>query len=79
MAGTEKQDLMANISNMEEKKLNKLQAIIEVTDYGPLKITGNIVIKDMKRGFEDFPKEVLLCMCGKSANKPYCDDSHDKK
>jgi hypothetical protein len=79
MAGTEKQDLRANISNMEEKKLYKSQAIIEVTDNGPLKITGNIVIKDMKRGFEDFPKEVLLCRCGKSANKPYCDDRHDKK
>ena len=79
MADTEKQDLKANNSNMEEKKLNKSQAIIEVTENGPLKITGNIVIKDMKRGFEDFPKEVLLCRCGKSMNKPYCDDRHDKK
>ena len=79
MAGTEKQVLTANISMMEEKKQNKPQAIIEVTDYGPLKITGNIVIKDMKRGIEDFPKEVLLCRCGKSENKPYCDDSHKKK
>jgi hypothetical protein len=79
MGGTEKQDLTAKICIMEEKKTNKPQAIVEVTDWGPLKITGNIIIKDMKRGFEDFPKEVLLCMCGKSANKPYCDDSHEKK
>jgi hypothetical protein len=79
MADTEKQDSTDNTSTMEDKKLNKSQAIIEVTDYGPLKISGNILIKDMKRGFEDYTKEVLLCLCGKSANKPYCDDSHNKK
>ena len=79
MAGTEKQALTGNNSKMEEKKLNKPQAIIEVTDYGPLKISGNILIKDMKRGFEDYSGEVLLCRCGKSENKPYCDDSHNKK
>ena len=78
-AGTEKQVLTGNYLKMEEKKLNKPQAIIEVTDYGPLKISGNMMIKDMKRGFEDYPKEVLLCRCGKSENKPYCDDSHNKK
>jgi CDGSH-type Zn-finger protein len=64
---------------MEEKKQSKSQAIIEVTEYGPLKISGNILIKDMKRGFEDFPREVWLCRCGKSENKPYCDESHNKK
>jgi hypothetical protein len=79
MDGTEKQVLTGNYLKMEEKILNKPQAIIEVTDYGPLKISGNIMIKDMKRGFEDYPKEVFLCRCGKSENKPYCDDSHNKK
>jgi len=70
---------MVNISTMEEKKQHKSQAIIEVIEYGPLKISGNILIKDMKRGTEDSPKEVWLCRCGKSDNKPYCDDSHKKK
>jgi CDGSH-type Zn-finger protein len=50
-----------------------------VVDSGPLKISGNFIIKDMKRGFEESVKEVLLCRCGKSDNKPYCDDSHNKK
>lgn len=78
-AGTEKQVLQGNTLKMEENKQYKAQAIIEVTDYGPLKITGNILIKDMKRGTEDFPGEVLLCRCGKSENKPYCDESHNKR
>jgi CDGSH iron-sulfur domain-containing protein 3 len=63
---------------MEEKKHNKPQAIIEVLESGPLKISGNILIIDMKRGKEDSTREVLLCRCGRSENKPFCDDSHKK-
>jgi CDGSH-type Zn-finger protein len=63
---------------MEEKKENKSQAIVEVLDSGPLKITGHFLIKDIKRDKEESPGEVLLCRCGKSGNKPYCDDSHLK-
>jgi CDGSH-type Zn-finger protein len=63
---------------MEEKKENKSQTIIEVIDFGPLKITGNILIKDLQRNKEDSSSEVRLCRCGKSGNKPYCDESHKK-
>jgi hypothetical protein len=69
---------MVNISGMEENQKNKLNAIIEVIDFGPLKITGNFLLKDFKRDKEDFPGEVFLCRCGKSGNKPYCDESHKK-
>jgi CDGSH-type Zn-finger protein len=63
---------------MEEKKENKQQAVIEVLDSGPLKISGNFKLKDMKRDTEISPGEVLLCLCGRSRKKPYCDDSHKK-
>jgi CDGSH-type Zn-finger protein len=63
---------------MEKDKENKNQTIVEVTDFGPLKITGNITLKDLKRDKEETLTEVLLCRCGKSANKPFCDDSHKK-
>jgi len=69
---------MINISEMEESKEHKSQAIIEVIDSGPLKITGNFMLKDLRRGTEDSPKEIWLCRCGKSANKPFCDESHKK-
>jgi CDGSH-type Zn-finger protein len=58
---------------MEE---NKSRAVIEVTESGPLKITGTFILKDMKTGTETRPTEIWLCRCGKSANKPYCDESH---
>jgi hypothetical protein len=78
MGNTEKSVLLVNISDMEENKDNKSQAIIEVIDLGPLKITGNFTVKDVMRDKEDSPGEVWLCRCGKSLNKPYCDESHKK-
>ncbi len=63
---------------MEENKENKSQATIEVIEYGPLKISGNFLLKDLKRDKEESPDEILLCRCGKSENKPYCDESHKK-
>jgi len=69
---------MDNISGMEQKKEISSQARVEIIDFGPIKITGNFVLKDMKRDKEESVKEVLLCRCGNSANKPFCDDSHKK-
>jgi CDGSH-type Zn-finger protein len=63
---------------MEQNEKSKIQTIVEVVDFGPLKITGNVTIKDLKRDKEETVSEVLLCICGKSENKPFCDDSHKK-
>ena len=40
---------------MEEKNENKSQAVIEVIEFGPLKITGNFQLKDIKRDKEESP------------------------
>jgi CDGSH-type Zn-finger protein len=63
---------------MEDKKEFKPQAIIEVTENGPIKITGRILLLDSKRDITDSPDEVYLCRCGRSGSKPYCDESHKK-
>jgi CDGSH iron-sulfur domain-containing protein 3 len=63
---------------MKENNEHKHQAIIEVIDFGPLKITGKFILKDTKRNKEESAEEILLCRCGRSANKPYCDCSHEK-
>jgi hypothetical protein len=78
MDSTERPVLLANIKDMEEKKETRSQAIIEVIEFGPLRISGNFLLKDLKRDSEDSPGDVLLCRCGKSGNKPFCDDSHKK-
>ena len=69
---------LVNVSDMEENKEIKPKAVIEVIDFGPLKITGNFILKDLQRNKEYTPGEVRLCRCGKSANKPYCDESCKK-
>jgi CDGSH-type Zn-finger protein len=61
----------------EDKNEKKANVRIEILDEGPvMKITGDFTLKDLKRDFEDSPAEVILCLCGKSKNKPYCDNSH---
>jgi CDGSH iron-sulfur domain-containing protein 3 len=64
---------------MEENKSAKSKTIIEVIDSGPLRLSGNFIIKDLKRDKETIMGEILLCRCGKSSNKPFCDDSHKNK
>jgi CDGSH-type Zn-finger protein len=63
---------------MTENENTKPKVIAEVVDFGPLKITGNIVLKDLQRNNESTPGEVSLCRCGRSADKPYCDNSCKK-
>jgi CDGSH iron-sulfur domain-containing protein 3 len=63
---------------MEENTNRKPQATVEVIEFGPLRISGNFILKDIKRDNEESPGEIWLCRCGKSNNKPYCDDSHKK-
>lgn len=63
---------------MEDNKDKKTQAKVELTDSGPLKITGNFILNDYKREKVEMLKEIRLCMCGKSLRMPYCDDSHEK-
>ena len=69
------------MDNNEAMALNdekKPQAIVEVIDFGPLKITGNFILKDIQRDKEVSSEEIWLCRCGKSDNKPYCDGSHKR-
>jgi CDGSH iron-sulfur domain-containing protein 3 len=63
---------------MEEKKEFRSKATVEVLDDGQIKITGNILLRDLKRDIMESPGEVLLCGCGRSKNMPYCDESHKK-
>ena len=47
---------------------------------GPLRITGNFVIKDPQGNSFDLSgrSTISLCRCGHSENKPFCDGTHNK-
>jgi CDGSH iron-sulfur domain-containing protein 3 len=52
--------------------------LIQVRSNGPYKITGPVRIVDSQgREFVLPPGEgIVLCRCGQSATKPFCDASH---
>lgn len=54
---------------------------IIVAPNGPLRISGNFVIKDPQGKDFDLSgrTSISLCRCGLSENKPFCDGSHGRK
>lgn len=54
--------------------------IIVCHSNGPLKISGNLVIKDAEgREFDLSGRTAIaLCRCGHAENKPFCDGSHNR-
>jgi len=71
-------DSTDNYSEMGNSENTNNQVKVEILDYGPVKITGNFIVKDLKRNTEVTLNEVYLCRCGKSSNKPFCDESHKR-
>jgi CDGSH-type Zn-finger protein len=63
---------------MEDAKEFKTKVKVEIEEWGPVKITGDFILKDLQRGNESSVREVLLCRCGKTSTQPYCDGSHKK-
>jgi CDGSH-type Zn-finger protein len=61
---------------MDNCKEKKSPVKIEILPEGPMKITGDFILKDLKRNIDQSSGEILLCLCGKTKNKPFCDDSH---
>ncbi len=51
---------------------------ITILKNGPVRIQGDIVVKDADGGEFDLAGRaaVSLCRCGHSENKPFCDGSH---
>ena len=64
------------MNNMETEEKKSTDIVVEVVDGVKLKISGHIALKDLKRDITVNLEEVSICLCGRSRNKPYCDDSH---
>jgi CDGSH-type Zn-finger protein/uncharacterized Fe-S cluster protein YjdI len=48
------------------------------TANGPLHLQGQVTIRNAAQQVIFEGTETWLCRCGKSANKPYCDGSHER-
>jgi CDGSH-type Zn-finger protein len=74
------------------EKNGKTQTQIEVTKDGPYLVSGGLPLSEQwivtnaegdsleYRAGKKFPAapQYALCRCGQSANKPFCDGSHEK-
>jgi CDGSH-type Zn-finger protein len=49
---------------------------IQVLDNGPLVVRGDINLVDAEGNAFPTKKQVSLCRCGLSQNKPFCDGTH---
>lgn len=61
-----------------EKKSVEDESIVEVTPNGPLLVYGNLKVRDAQGNETEKHKVTAFCRCGASANKPYCDGSHNE-
>jgi len=50
---------------------------VNVAYNGPLFVRGDLAITDAPANAPGLKYRAALCRCGKSANKPYCDNSHE--
>ena len=52
--------------------------VIKVRDNGPYKVTGAVELVDAEGNRFDVDAEgaIVLCRCGRSGSKPFCDASH---
>ena len=50
---------------------------ITPTRNGPLRVQGRVVVVTQRGELLAETEDVLLCRCGRSASKPYCDGSHE--
>ena len=54
---------------------------IKVRENGPYKVTGPITLIDADGNEYDLGEEgdsIVLCRCGASTTKPFCDKTHSK-
>jgi len=54
------------------------EVTIKVRDNGPYKVTGPVRLIDADGNAFELPDEgsIVLCRCGKSLTKPFCDKAH---
>ena len=51
---------------------------IKILKNGPIEIKGEFIFKDSSGNTTKEYKELQICRCGGSGNKPFCDDTHKK-
>jgi len=67
-----------NENKDETQHVVESETIVETVANGPLLVFGNIAIKNTDGSLTHKHQVTAFCRCGASANKPFCDGSHQK-
>ncbi|NBH03471.1 CDGSH iron-sulfur domain-containing protein [Amycolatopsis sp. SID8362] len=53
-------------------------AVVKIVENGPYQVKGPVRLVDHDNNVYDLEgkRSYLLCRCGQSANKPFCDGAH---
>jgi CDGSH-type Zn-finger protein len=54
------------------------EVTIEARPNGPYIVTGTIELRDTNGNVLQTQSRTVLCRCGASTNKPFCDGTHSK-
>ena len=63
--------------NTQEDMENSETTKVETMENGPLMVYGKVKLSH-KGDEKELEKVTAFCRCGASANKPFCDGSHEK-
>lgn len=64
------------LKTSDETESAPAQNVMTIKKDGPIYIHGEVVIKDLDGNVVLEDTRVAMCRCGKSKNKPLCDNSH---
>jgi len=78
VAGCPSGALSLRDDHKEEPAVSAPQTRIEALPDGPLKVSGSCELVTGGSSSSSAGKDVYLCRCGASSNKPFCDGSHRK-
>jgi len=63
--------------NTDESKPDPA-ANMQVMQDGPLLVSGNFVLKDIRGVKISTANNIAICRCGKSSTQPFCDGTHNR-
>ncbi len=58
------------------KDKNTKLPVFELRENGPLKISGNFILKDSDGNQLETGDVIYICRCGSSEKMPFCDGAH---
>jgi uncharacterized Fe-S cluster protein YjdI len=84
--GANKEEIMAQLDRCPsgalsyrlEDQINTEAMKITINENGPAILSGSCSITHKDGSIEEREGNTALCRCGASANKPFCDGSHNK-